>query len=849
MKNQKQSLFADTEKPKKIKAKDDFAEACRPLAELLDSVRNVDGFPLGRDEDVLELSKPPYFTACPNPYINDYIKRYSKPYDEATDTYEQTPFVADVSEGKNDPIYNAHSYHTKVPHKAIMHYIEHYTEPGDVIFDGFCGSGMTGVAAQLLDRRAILSDLSPAAAFIAYNYNTPVDAEEFARETARILDDVENECGWMYETLHTDGVTKGRINYVICSDVYICPYCNNEYVFWNQALDETARKVLDEYDCPNCKAKITKKISTRAVITFFDNVINQEICQAKQVPVLINYSVGKKRYEKESDDFDIKLHEKITESLIPYWYPANHTPAGYNTEQPKRSHGFTHVHHFFTKRNLWVMAAYLAKTDAHNRSMQMFLLTAIRMLSSKNTKVQVNKYFQKGQFFSYVTGTLYVPSLNIEGNPISSMRNKLKTIVQAKQLQSQMENSIIATGSMTNTLVMSNSIDYIFTDPPFGNNLMYSELNFFWESWLKVFTNNRTEAIMNDVQQKGLLEYKSLMTQCFQEMYRILKPNRWITVEFHNSSASVWNAIQEAMTRAGFVVAQVSVLDKQQGSFKQVTSIGAVKNDLVINAYKPKRKLAENFLRQAGQGLEQEFVADLLEHLPKEINIGRTEQMLYSKMLAHYVQHGFEIRLDAKNFYHLMRDHFKLVDGCWFTDKQVLEYEEWKKKQGIGKIREIRTGQQAFVSDERSAIIWLYHLLEQPLSFSEIQPLYLKALVVSDDAVPDPRELLDRNFILDSGKYRRPQSVKEKEAVTEQRDKDLAKAFEQLLAEARGGGKKVKSVRKEAIHFGFTRAYQEKRFADILTVAKKLTPAILEANSELNDFVEIARLKSGDSLV
>ena len=58
-------------------------------------------------------------------------------------------FAADVSEGKNDPIYSAHSYHTKVPHKAIMRYILHYTEPGDIVFDGFSGTGMTGVAAQM----------------------------------------------------------------------------------------------------------------------------------------------------------------------------------------------------------------------------------------------------------------------------------------------------------------------------------------------------------------------------------------------------------------------------------------------------------------------------------------------------------------------------------------------------------------------------------------------------------------------------------------------------------------------------------------------------------------------------
>src|SRR5216684_999852 len=110
--------------------------------------RKIEGFPRGDDEDILALSDPPYYTACPNPFIADFIKYYGRPYDPDI-PYSREPFAADVSEGKNDPIYNSHSYHTKVPHKAIMRYILHYSEPGNIVFDGFCGSGMTGVAAQM----------------------------------------------------------------------------------------------------------------------------------------------------------------------------------------------------------------------------------------------------------------------------------------------------------------------------------------------------------------------------------------------------------------------------------------------------------------------------------------------------------------------------------------------------------------------------------------------------------------------------------------------------------------------------------------------------------------------------
>ncbi len=120
--------------------------------------RGLPGFPIGADEDILRLSDPPYYTACPNPFLQDFVRQYGKEYDLQT-KYSREPFAADVSEGKNDPIYNAHSYHTKVPHKAIMRYVLHYTAPGDLVFDGFCGTGMAGVAAGLCGDRSAITEL------------------------------------------------------------------------------------------------------------------------------------------------------------------------------------------------------------------------------------------------------------------------------------------------------------------------------------------------------------------------------------------------------------------------------------------------------------------------------------------------------------------------------------------------------------------------------------------------------------------------------------------------------------------------------------------------------------------
>jgi len=823
---------------------EEFVRFCRPLEEMLDSVRDIEGFPIGKDEDILALSDAPWYTACPNPYVNEFIKAFGKTYDEETDDYDRKPFVSDISEGKNDPIYNAHSYHTKVPHKAIMKFIEHYTDEEDIVFDGFCGTGMTGVAAQLLNRKAILSDLSPAATFIAYNYNTPVDVVGFERKAKKILAEVEKECGWMYETLHTDG-TKGSINYTIWSDVFICPYCKQEHVFWDAVVNKESGKVDKEYLCPHCNANITKKSCSHSTIIYFDTAIDQQIVQIKQVQVLINYSIDGKRYTKAPDENDINLSKKIAESAIPYWYPSNRMPDG-NESRRNDKYGITHIHHFYTKRNLWTMATLYEKigkshgNDKRIKSALVWAFSAIQEGSSKLNRERPNGLPSK------LSGTLYISSMirDISVMPFWFRKCKKFTTLGIPKNQEYCLNPQSSTDLI---LISSNSIDYIFTDPPFGGNLMYSELNFMWESWLKVLTNNISEAIVNNTQLKGLLEYKELMAASFKEMYRILKPNRWITVEFHNSKASVWNAIQDALTKAGFVVAQVTVLDKKQGSFKQVTSTGAVKNDLVINAYKPKQHFEELFLKSAGAGLERYFIEQHLAHLGIEPNIERSEQMLYSKMLAHYVQHGYEIKLNVKQFYILLRDNFKLMDGFWFTDAQVTKYDEWKKEHGLQAIEEIAKGQQTlFVSDEKSALIWLYNFLNTPKTYSDILTAYNPATTNTDDDIPELQNLLETNFVFENGVYRQPITGREKEAKEEQSEKGLLKVFDKVLTEAKTGSKKIKAVRKEAVKIGFIKAYQEKRFQDIITVADRLVPGILEENSEINDFVEIARLKMGD---
>lgn len=109
----------------------------------------------------------------------------------------------------------------------------------------------------------------------------------------------------MYETLHTDGdgetnryidgkPIKGRINYVVWSDVLVCPNCSGEIVFWDAAVDKEKGKVKDSFRCGRCRSELKKRDCDRASEIIYDKALKKNITMAKQVPVLINYSVGKK---------------------------------------------------------------------------------------------------------------------------------------------------------------------------------------------------------------------------------------------------------------------------------------------------------------------------------------------------------------------------------------------------------------------------------------------------------------------------------------------------------------------------------------------------------------------------
>jgi DNA modification methylase len=134
-----------------------------------------------------------------------------------------------------------------------------------------------------------------------------------------------------------------------------------------------------------------------------------------------------------------------------------------------------------------------------------------------------------------LSGTLYVSQITAEIPITKYFTERIKDLWRIKP-ETDRSNVCISTQSSTDLRNIPNdSIDYIFTDPPFGGNLNYSELNILIEAWLRVTSDQKPEAVVNQVQRKEISDYSELMRSCLSEFNRILKSGRWITVEFHNS--------------------------------------------------------------------------------------------------------------------------------------------------------------------------------------------------------------------------------------------------------------------------------------------------------------------------
>ena len=486
---------------------------------------------------------------------------------------------------RTDPVYNCHTYLTKVPIGAIRPFIEAFTEPGEVVADFFAGSGMTGLAAQQLNRRARLSDISVLGHHIAHGYLTDLPEETLRGAATQAIQQARAATAPLYETRRDTDNNLVELIRTVWSFCYRCPRCDVEITYFEE-LNEEGKSPRS---CPGCGAGFSRRSWRRSDDVPVQVVVRGE--NGRQVEQPVSALDWRNIANAHSDP---RLEEVPSLPIEPHREMYGRSGLGKS--------GMTETAMFFSPRNAIVLLElWKAIADVSGSAIRQklrFAFTAILPRASKRYQwspmrplnAQNQTYYIAPVYYEWNVFDLFVRKLNavIRADGVLFGRQPMLTGLSSKDV----------TYHITSADRLSHldeaSIDYVFIDPPFGSNIFYSDMNLFQEAWLGRMTDQSSEAVVHTTgrQKNGSAErYANLLRASFEEARRILKPGRYMSVVFGNSSGRIWGLVQRALRDAGFKPSpvHVAVLDKGQRSVKGLNSgsEGVVTIDLVLTVQKP----------------------------------------------------------------------------------------------------------------------------------------------------------------------------------------------------------------------------------------------------------------------
>lgn len=666
--------------------------------------------------EILEMPEG-YYSSGPNPNLHSFVEEHATPYNPETDEYDVPPFDQAIKSTKATAVYNMHGYWSKKPHGAIRQYIRHYTQGDDIVLDPFCGSGGALHVALTEGRTAIAIDLSPAATFITKNYCTPVDVDALNNAFYDLRLQVEAEINWLYETRCDRCDGRAMTGYTVYSYVFKCSRCLAKVPLYDcvDATGQTATgKSRSIKVCPHCfEQGHVEEIS----------VTDNERFEA--VPVMVRYEClegcNPKRSQRFHNDpnpkkrafferYDLGKLDEIASKKIPHWYPQHRMM---NVESDTESWGdkwragtssFRSVAEMYTKRNLWALAAIrdaiIGVEEQTVRDVFLFALTGVLLTSSR-------MYQERKGGRGAAKGTYYIPQISREMVVTNGFYYKLQQqlIPAYEQLAESIRtpNVCISTQSACDMGALpANSVDYIFTDPPYGGKVQYGELNFVWEAWLDLDTHwHDEEIIVNETRNKTDRDWARLMRQAMTECHRVLKPGRWLSLCFHDTSEGTWQLIQDLMTEVGFIPEQSGAtlfIDTAQKSYNQVMAEKVTKRDLVINFRKPRPGEITAQLALFGDEDVATFAeksrAILYETL--EVNPGSLADRLYDELVSRMVRKG---EFERHDFDRHLRSVAEEVNGRWYLLETADQVDEAESTKEAAAATHIETFMARFLAD------------------------------------------------------------------------------------------------------------------------------------------------------
>jgi 16S rRNA G966 N2-methylase RsmD len=471
----------------------------------------------------------------------------------------------ELAVGRGDPAYMAHAYLTKVPVPAIEPFIKTYTPPRGTVVDPFAGSGMTGVAAARLGRTAHLFDISVLGQHIGRNFVNLVSAELLGKHAAEVVHTSREALGDVYAVPCDKCGGYGTLAKSVWSIIVECSGCMRPVNYYRSMQAADWRKTA--MVCSYCQTKV----STRNRHIGEGPVLDSISCECS--PKQLDQAPAMTKLEIDIESLD---YPKVEITPDRQMYKAS--ALGKN--------GMTTVASFYSARNLAVLTTlrkYIAEVDdAAIRNKLLFAFTASLTRASKRYQ------WSRQRPLNAANANYYVAAVFYEWNVYELFLRKVKAIAKSDDYVRSVRERHVSldeidspdvtyeVASADDIALGDDSVDYVFTDPPFGSNLFYADMALFQEAWLDGFTDVDQEAVIDRSKggKRTAARYETLLTDALRECNRILRPGGHISMVFGNSSGSVWGLIQRSIAQAGLMIEPdaLVVLNKGQRSVKGLTS-------------------------------------------------------------------------------------------------------------------------------------------------------------------------------------------------------------------------------------------------------------------------------------
>lgn len=509
---------------------------------------------------------------------------------------------------KTSSRYFMHKYWGKKPAEGISPLIDKYSEVGDTVIDPFSGYGVLCCEAFLKNRNVIVNDLNPAANFIAKNlFSKDVNIAKVKKEWESIKKELKDFVNDWY-TLKIDGIEYSAISVL-----------RTKSGLPIQFTYKTASRKTEVMDIP------------RSIAT--------EFC------------------------------EKEEKYKISDWYP------NVSIIENSRISAYPNmtVADLFTKRTLACHAKLYALIDKFSEGAEkdLFLIAFTANLANCSRLVPPIKSRGALAQGAWMTG-FYIGETFIENNVLHYFENRLSKAIKGKEnylsevAGDLMKPEVSSTFRITNDDAKSlnlpdNSVDYVFTDPPYGDSVPYFEQSVIWNAWLRLEPKYTDEIVISDSNKrsKGINEFENDINKSFSEIRRVLKDNKFFSLTFHSLSGMEWKAISNACVFNNFIVVDYEWLEQKTYPPRQLNRLKSIKGDVLVTFQKKPEAV---FLKVCDDLQLIELVKDFIT---KQIQLGIVDTNGIMMAIMEWVLREMIMIGDVDVFKVLNENYHIGEDGNW----------------------------------------------------------------------------------------------------------------------------------------------------------------------------------------